>query len=53
MHELTALGLAELCGLDVDHAREHAKVFHPGSNINADDHARFKRALEKARHWRA
>jgi len=53
MHELTALGLAELCGLDVEHAREHAKVFHPGFSISADDHARFNRALEKARHWRA
>jgi len=53
MHELTALGLAELSGLNVDHARANASVFHPDANISAIDHARFTRALEKARHWRA
>jgi len=53
MHELTALGLAELCGINVDHARSKAKVFHPDASISAMDHARFTRAIEKARHWRA
>jgi len=53
MHEMTALGLAELCRLNVDDARTQYKVFHPGTDISAQDHARFIRALEKARHWRA
>jgi len=53
MHELTALGLAELCGINVDHARSKVKVFEPDTSISAMDHARFARALEKARHWRA
>lgn len=52
MHELTALGLAELCGVDVNAARSRAITFHPDDTVNADDHLRFARAIERARAWR-
>lgn len=52
MHELTALGLAELCGIDVSGARTAAKSFRPDASVSAADHARFARAIERARAWR-
>ena len=53
MHELTALGLAELCGLDVSAARAGARTFTPDGSVSAADHARFAEALNRARGWRA
>ncbi|MGH6805323.1 MAG: FGGY-family carbohydrate kinase, partial [Ensifer adhaerens] len=52
MHELTALGLAELCGVDVSGARTAARTFRPDDTVGADDHLRFARAIERARGWR-
>ncbi|MNT07278.1 Glycerol kinase [compost metagenome] len=52
MHELTALGLAELCGVDVSGARTAARTFRPDDMVGADDHLRFARAIERARGWR-
>lgn len=52
MHELTALGLAELCGVDVSGARTAARTFRPDDKVGADDHLRFARAIERARGWR-
>lgn len=52
MHELTALGLAELCGVDVGGARTAARTFRPDDTVGADDHLRFARAIERARGWR-
>jgi len=52
MHELTALGLAELCGLDVARARANTRTFYPDNTVTENDRTRFFRALEKARHWR-
>jgi len=53
MHELTALGLAELCGLDVARARTNTRMFYPDNRITDADKTCFARALEKARHWRS
>lgn len=52
MHELTALGLAELCGADVSGARTTARTFKPDATVSAADHACFARAIERARTWR-
>ncbi|KNY15834.1 glycerol kinase [Shinella sp. SUS2] len=52
MHELTALGLAELCGIDVSGARKAAQTFTPDASVSTADHARFARAIERARAWR-
>lgn len=52
MHELSALGLAELCGLDVAKCRESTSVFHPDGSVSAEDHARFAEAVSRARGWR-
>ncbi|MGJ7042866.1 glycerol kinase [Shinella sp. BE166] len=52
MHELTALGLAELAGVDVRGARTAAKTFKPDGTVGAADHARFAKAIERARAWR-
>ncbi|ANH06783.1 FGGY family carbohydrate kinase [Shinella sp. HZN7] len=52
MHELTALGLAELAGLDVSGARTAARTFKPDGMVAAADHARFAKAIERARAWR-
>lgn len=53
MHELTALGLAELCGLDVSRARAAQRVYHPHEGVSPADHARFAQAVARARAWRA
>jgi len=52
MHELTALGLAELSGVDVGASRAAVAVFAPDASVAAADHARFAAALERARGWR-
>ena len=52
MHELTALGLAELTGIDVGASRQAAAVFYPDGSIGVQDHARFVEALQRARGWR-
>ncbi|NTE83985.1 glycerol kinase [Agrobacterium tumefaciens] len=51
MRELTALGLAELCGVDVAALRGDAEIFAPDGSVDAKDHARFARAIDSARSW--
>ncbi len=52
MHELTALGLAELCGIDVEAARATALTFMPDGSVGAEEHARFAEAVTRSRGWR-
>ncbi|MBB4105224.1 FGGY family carbohydrate kinase [Allorhizobium borbori] len=52
MHELTAVGLAELCGIDASAARKAAHVFSSDGGISDEDHKRFKDAVARARGWR-
>ncbi len=52
MHELTALGLARLCGLDVDGARAGAARFEPDGSVGDDDRALFAEAVARSRAWR-
>lgn len=52
MHELTALGLAEFCGLDVSAAREKHARFEPDGSVIEEHHEQFARAVERARGWR-
>jgi glycerol kinase len=53
MHELTALGLAEFCGVDVGAARSATASFSPQGDVSSEDHARFADAVERARRWKA
>ena len=53
MHEVTALGLAELCGADVGPARSASRIFTPAGSVSEDDHRCFARAIERARGWKA
>ena len=52
MHELTALGLAELCGLDVAGARAGSRCFAPDGSVTPHDHARFAAAVQRSQGWR-
>jgi glycerol kinase len=52
MHEVTALGLAELCGADVESTRSASRIFTPAGSVSEDDHRRFARAIERARGWK-
>ncbi len=52
MHELTALGLAGLCGLDVSAARAGAVTFVPDGSVTAGDDERFADAIRRSRNWR-
>lgn len=53
MHELTALGLAEFCGLDVGATRQAARCFEPNGSVTDADRARFAEAVNRARSWRS
>ncbi|MGD9478442.1 FGGY family carbohydrate kinase [Shinella sp. G-2] len=52
MHELTALGLAEFCGLDVTAARARSARYEPDGSVTEAHHALFKKAVERSRGWR-
>lgn len=52
MHELTALGLAELCGQDVGKSRMGGKTFLPDDSVSEADRRTFALALARARDWR-
>jgi glycerol kinase len=52
MHEWTALGLAELCGLDVATVRAGASTFASDGSVTPQDHARFAQAVQRSRGWR-
>jgi glycerol kinase len=53
MFELTALGLAELCGVNVAPSRALAVTFRPDGSVTAADHRRFAAAVDRARGWRS
>jgi glycerol kinase len=52
MHELTALGLAALCGARVEAARASAAVFRPDGSVTDADRHRFAAAVTRAQAWR-
>lgn len=52
MQEMTALGLAELCGLNVAAARTPATRFSPQNGVSDTDRARFAKAVRRSRGWR-
>lgn len=52
MYELSALGLAGLCGADVSALRGTLTAFRPDGLVADADRRRFASALERARHWR-
>lgn len=52
MHELSALGLAELCGVDGAACRAGAQVHLPGGSVTAAHRARYSAAIARARAWR-
>lgn len=52
-HELTALGLAELCGVDTAAARVATSTYIPDGSVTTSHHERFARALACARDWRS
>lgn len=52
LHEMTALGLAELCGAGVSHLRAGGRLFPPDGSVTPEDGRRFRRAVELARGWR-
>lgn len=51
-HEMTALGLAALCGVDISAARGADRHFAPDDSVSPQDHARFAEAVAKSRGWR-
>ena len=48
----TALGLAELCGLDVAAARAGGVICVPDGSVTPDLEARFAEGLQRSRGWR-
>jgi glycerol kinase len=52
MHELTALGLAAFCGLDVAAARADSVIYRPEGTVTPADEQRFAEALQRSRNWR-
>jgi glycerol kinase len=52
MFELTALGLAELAGIDCAAGRAAARTFVPEDTVSEADHRRFADAVTRARGWR-
>lgn len=52
MHELTALGLAELCGQDVSKIRTGGLTFLPDGDVSDSDRRAFADAVSRARNWR-
>lgn len=52
MHELTAIGLAEFCGVDVAAARAPARTYLPDGSVDEICRARFAEAVARARNWR-
>lgn len=52
MYELSALGLARLCGLEVSGMRGVMSTHAPGHLVSARDHAVFAAAIRRAGGWR-
>lgn len=53
LHEMTALGLAELCGADVAAARADTRRFAPDGSVTGEQRARFAEAVARSRGWRS
>lgn len=51
-HEMTALGLAGLCGVDVGFAHGAATRLVPDGSVSPADHQRFAAAAGKSLRWR-
>nr|WP_319484347.1 FGGY family carbohydrate kinase [uncultured Cohaesibacter sp.] len=52
MHELTALGLAAFCGIDVGTIRGQGRIFESDGSVSAAQRTRFEQALGFAKGWR-
>jgi glycerol kinase len=52
IYELTALGLAELCGVNIDSLRAPATHFAPDGFVTDDDDNTFTDAVRRARAWK-
>lgn len=52
MHEMTSLGLAELCGADVAQLRSAACTFEVDGSVTAHHHELFAAAISHSRDWR-
>lgn len=52
VYELTALGLAELCGVNIDGLRAPARHFAPDGFVTDDDNNTFTNAVRRARAWK-
>ncbi|TCK16716.1 glycerol kinase [Ancylobacter aquaticus] len=53
LHEMTALGLAALCGQDIASIRGTVRRYMPDGTVSLQERARFDAAVEKSRGWRA
>lgn len=52
LHELTAIGLAELCGIDAASVRANARRFMPDGSVSESDRRCFEAAVAHACGWR-
>lgn len=52
MHELTALGLAELGSMDTQELRRPIRIHRSDACVSDADHQRFAEAVRRAREWR-
>ena len=52
MFELSALGLAGMCGVDISNLRGATATFEPNNSISALDREKFLDALARTRGWR-
>ncbi|MBJ6987287.1 FGGY family carbohydrate kinase [Devosia sp. MC521] len=50
-HEMTSIGLAELCGVNVTPARASGRRFAPHDPVSAAHHELFETAIAHARDW--
>lgn len=53
MHDITALGIAERCGLDLSAQRQTWRLVEPEALISDQDRRRFMTALSQSKGWRS
>lgn len=51
MHELTAFGLAELCGVTIEGIRERPAIYKPDDSVSNQDHLLFDSAIQRSCKW--
>lgn len=51
MHELTAFGLAELCGVTIAEIRGKPAIYRPDGSVCEKDHQLFEAAVNRSRKW--